>query len=82
MGHAALASVDIARYRVDEALGALGHSLSLIPCTWQVHYEMSRALAGKRDYMGGLYEIETAYKDAPRSFPFFHLIKASGFHCS
>jgi len=74
--YVALGSVYNALAKFDEAVHSLDHAIVLIPASWQGYYEMSRALAGKRDYTAALRHIERACGLAPKSYPFFHLSKA------
>ena len=78
-GYVALGSVYTTLARFDEAVRSLDHAIALIPVSWQGYYEMSRALAGKRDYTAALRHIERACSLAPKSYPFFHLSKAAIF---
>ena len=79
MGYVALGSVYTALARFDEAVRSLDHGIALMPTAWQGYYEMSRALAGKRDYIEALRHLERACSLAPKIYPFFHLSKAAIF---
>jgi len=79
MGYVALGSGYPAISRFDEAVRSLDHGIALMPASWQGYYEMSRALAGKRDYIEALRHIERACRLAPKRYPFFHLSKAAIF---
>jgi tetratricopeptide (TPR) repeat protein len=79
MGYVALGSVYTALSRFDEAVRSLDHGIALMPAAWQGYYEMTRALVRKRDYIEALRHLERACSLAPKSYPFFHLSKATIF---
>lgn len=48
--------------RFEDALAMSQHALSLIPDVWSVHYEMTRALIGKREYALALNVADAALR--------------------
>jgi tetratricopeptide (TPR) repeat protein len=53
--------------RIDDALAVLPIAIRLLPSAWQSHFEMARALTGKKDYPTALREVTEALRLTPRS---------------
>jgi tetratricopeptide (TPR) repeat protein len=60
----------------DDAIRTLDRGIVLLPASWQGHYEMSYALWGKRDFLGGLHQAERASSLGAGNYPDLHLVKA------
>ena len=75
-GHLALASVYIVLGKFDDAIHALDYVIAVDPEVWQGHFQMSRALIGKRDYLAAFHQMQTTCKLVPKAYPILHLAKA------
>ncbi len=76
-----LASIYTDAGQMDDALVLLPTAIRLLPSAWQSHFEMARALAGKKDYPTALREVTEALRLAPGSVPlktlaFVHHLRA------
>jgi len=78
-GFVALGSVYTTIGRPDDAIRALDRATDLMPDCWQVYFELSRALATKRDYLAALDQIQKASSLGPQKDSAFRLVKAHVF---
>ena len=60
----------------DDAVRTLDRGIALLPTQWAGYYEMSIALLGKQDYVGGLRQAEKASRLEGKNYPPLHLVKA------
>jgi tetratricopeptide (TPR) repeat protein len=61
----------------DDAIRTLNRGIALLPTAWQGYYEMSYALLGKGDFLGGLRQAERASSSlGSGNYPELHLVKA------
>jgi predicted Zn-dependent protease len=79
MGNVVLASAYIARGKFDDAVRTLNGVIATQPDYWMAHYEMTRALLGKRDYPSALVELQGTYNLVPKPYPFLRLAKVDVF---
>lgn len=62
--------------KFDEALRALARGESLSPNSWQTHFEMGKAYAGKKDYPQALHQLELAQGMTQTEYPVIQLLQA------
>jgi len=60
----------------DDAIRTLDRAIALLPAIWQGYYEMSVALLGKGDFVGGLRQAERASSLDSGNHPDLDLVKA------
>jgi tetratricopeptide (TPR) repeat protein len=60
----------------DDAVRTLDRGIALLPTQWAGYYEMSIALLGKQDFVGGLRQAEKASRLEGKNYPPLHLVKA------
>lgn len=61
--------------RWDEAQHSLDRGIAIAPTYWPGHYEMSKALLGKRDFGGALRQAEQASIPATQNYAPLHVVK-------
>ena len=76
-GYISLGNIYTKLGRFDEAIHALDRAIAIMPASWEGYFEMSMALAGKRDYMAALHQIERAWNLVPENYPLSHKAKAA-----
>ncbi len=62
--------------RFDDAARTIDRGIALSPNSWQAHFEMGKAYAGKGDYAAAVKQLNKAEDLAPRNFAPVHLVKA------
>lgn len=75
-GYIILGSIYSSLGQYDDAIRTLDRGIVLLPTNWAGYYEMSIALLGKQDFIGGLRQAEKASRLGPQNFPGLHLVKA------
>jgi tetratricopeptide (TPR) repeat protein len=75
-GYIVLGSAYNSLGQFDDAIRTLDRGIALLPTTWQGYYEMSYALLGKGDFLGGLHQAEKASSLGSGNYPDLHLVKA------
>jgi Tfp pilus assembly protein PilF len=75
MGYVVLASDYTTRGLFDDAIRTLNRALAIQPDYWMAHYEMTRALVGKRDYPNALIHLQTTCNLVPKPYPMLRLAK-------
>ena len=61
--------------RWDDARNSLDRGIAIAPTYWPGHYEMSKALLGKRDFGGALRHAEQASTSATQNYAPLHVVK-------
>jgi tetratricopeptide (TPR) repeat protein len=75
-GYVALGSVYTLYGRFDDAVRTLNRAIAIQPDSWLAHYEMTRALVGKQDYIAALTQLQRTCSLVPKNPPYLHLLKA------
>jgi tetratricopeptide (TPR) repeat protein len=75
-GYIVLGAVYNSLGQFDDAIRTLDRAIALLPNSWQLYYEMSYALLGKGDFLGGLRQAERASSLGAGNYPDLHLVKA------
>jgi tetratricopeptide (TPR) repeat protein len=76
MGYVILGSVYNTVERYPDAARALDRAMSLVPASWQAHFEMARAMLGEGQYKQALSNIDQAIQMAPGNYAPAHLVRA------
>jgi tetratricopeptide (TPR) repeat protein len=75
-GYIVLGAAYSASGQFDDAIRTLNRGITLLPTSWQGYFEMSYALWGKGDFLGGLRQAERASSLGGGNYPDLHLVKA------
>jgi len=75
-GYLALGTTYNTIARFEEAIRPLDRAITLLPTEWEAYFEMSIAQAGKQDYSAALVHFAKAQSFCPKSYSFFHYLKA------
>lgn len=76
MGYVILGAVYNSVQRYDDAIRALDRAMSLVPQSWQAHFEMARAQLAKANYKEALANADRAIQGAPAKYAPAHLVRA------
>lgn len=76
MGYIILGAVYNSVQRYADAIRVLDRAMSLVPTSWQAHFEMARAQLGKGDYKQALSNADRAIETAPDRYAPAHLVRA------
>lgn len=74
-----LGSVFNVEKKFDQAIQTLRRSESLSPSSWQLYFEMGKALVGKGQYEAALRQLTRAQALVPRDYAPIHIVKAHAF---
>jgi tetratricopeptide (TPR) repeat protein len=72
----ALASAYNTMHHYLDAESALESASRLAPMAWQIHFELSRAKLGERNFAASVQEVDKAMKLCQSDIPGLHLLKA------
>lgn len=74
-----LGSVFNVEKRFDDALRTLQRGESLSPSSWQLYFEMGKALVGKAQYEAALRQLSRAQSLIPKDYAPIHMVKAHAY---